>query len=109
MRFGLSDDELEILDSLFRSYSGVQKVILYGSRAMDTYRSGSDIDITLITDEGFSFGDLVSLEGDLTDSSLPYFVDVSIFHWLTGQNFIEHIQRVGKVLYERTAELISNK
>jgi predicted nucleotidyltransferase len=107
MRFGLSDDELEILDGLFRSYSGVQKVILYGSRAMGTYRPGSDIDITLIADEGFSFDDLVRLEGDLADSNLPYFVDVSIFHRLTGQNFIEHIRRVGKVLYERTAELVS--
>jgi predicted nucleotidyltransferase len=104
MHFGLSAESLETLHGLFAAYSGIQKVILYGSRAVGNYRPGSDIDITLITGNGFSYNDLVHLEGDLTESNLPYFVDVSIFSKLTSRNFIDHIQRVGKVLYERAAE-----
>jgi predicted nucleotidyltransferase len=103
-RFGLSAESLETLYSLFAAYPGIQKVILYGSRAMGNYRPGSDIDITLIADESFSYSDLVRLEGKLEESNLPYFVDVSIYIKLTSHNFIDHIQRVGKVLYERASE-----
>jgi predicted nucleotidyltransferase len=104
MRFGLSGEDLEILKGLFRDYPGVEKVILYGSRAMGTYRPGSDIDITLIAGGSFSYNDFLHLKGDLAESDLPYFVDVSLFSLLTSQHFIEHIQRVGKILYDRADE-----
>jgi predicted nucleotidyltransferase len=38
MKYGLSDKTLETLNGLFRKHSGIQKVILYGSRAMGSYR-----------------------------------------------------------------------
>ena len=105
MRFGLSDETLETLNGFFRSRENIQKAVLYGSRAMGNYRAGSDIDITLITGKGFSTGDLLDLEGELAGSSLPYFVDLSIFSKLTNKNFIEHINRAGKILYERSPAL----
>jgi predicted nucleotidyltransferase len=101
MRFGLSDETLETLNGFFQTRKNIQKVILYGSRAMGNYRAGSDIDITLISGGDFSTGDLMDLEGELADSGLPYFVDVSIFAKLTNKNFTDHINRVGKILYER--------
>jgi predicted nucleotidyltransferase len=104
MRFGLSDETLETLNKIFRTYESLQKVILYGSRAMGNYRTGSDIDITLISGEDFSFSDLLRLKGELEDSNLPYFVDVSIFSKLNNNNFIEHINRVGKTLYEKALQ-----
>jgi predicted nucleotidyltransferase len=102
MRFGLSGETLETLNGFFRARENIQRVMLYGSRAMGNYRAGSDIDITLITGGGFSTSDLLDLEGELADSSLPYFVDVSIFDKLTNKNFIDHINRVGKILYEKS-------
>ncbi|HDL3804495.1 TPA: DNA polymerase III subunit beta [Mannheimia haemolytica] len=39
--------------------------------------------------------------GDLDDSDSPYLFDLSIYHQLTNANFIEHIDRVGKVFYQR--------
>ena len=46
--FGLDVDTLRDMRQLFRQFSDIEKVILYGSRAKDNYRKGSDIDITLI-------------------------------------------------------------
>jgi predicted nucleotidyltransferase len=86
---------------LFQKYSGIQSVILYGSRAKGNYRNGSDIDITLYTDEGFGFNELSALAGDFDDSDLPYFVDVSIYNQLQDNDLIAHIKRVGKVLYTK--------
>jgi predicted nucleotidyltransferase len=101
MRFGLSDNSLEILYALFRKYGGIHRVLLYGSRAMGNYRAGSDIDIALVTGDDFSYSELIELKTELDDSSLPYFVDVSILNRINNKSLIEHINRVGQVLYEK--------
>jgi predicted nucleotidyltransferase len=97
--YGLSEYTLNTLNALFKKYSGIQSVILYGSRAKGNYRNGSDIDITLHTDDSFGFNELSRLAGDFDDSDLPYFVDVSIYNQLQDPDIKAHIQRVGKILY----------
>lgn len=96
---GLPDRALNTLETLFEKYSGITKVILYGSRAMGNYRNGSDIDITLETDDTFKYSDLTHLMGDFDESDLPYFVDCSVYENLENQNLKEHINRVGQVIY----------
>jgi len=48
MNYGLRGDEIEKIITVFKKYTKVDKVILYGSRAMGTYKPGSDIDLTVI-------------------------------------------------------------
>ncbi len=91
MKYGLSDRTLNTLNSIFQKYSGVKQAVIYGSRAKGNYRSGSDIDITLKTDDSFSRQDLLRIGNDFDDSDMPYFVDVS--------DLKAHIDRVGKILY----------
>jgi predicted nucleotidyltransferase len=102
--FGLPERSLKILYYLFKRYKYIRKVLIYGSRSMGNYHSGSDIDITLFTDPGFSDKDIGFLRDDLEVSDLPYFVDVSVYTELTNINLIDHILRRGKILYERAAE-----
>ena len=99
MQYGLSDNTLNILDSIFRKYPGIKQAILYGSRVKGKYRRGSDIDLTLKTGENFTFTDLLHIAGDFDDSDMPYFVDVSIYDKLSNPDLKAHIDRVGKVLY----------
>jgi len=99
MQYGLSDNTINILNSIFRKYQGINQAVLYGSRAKGKYRNGSDIDLSLKTDDGFSFDDLLDISGDFDDSDLPYFVDVSIYDTLSNPDLKAHIDRVGKVLY----------
>jgi predicted nucleotidyltransferase len=101
MRYGLPEKTLSTLNSIFDKYPGIQQVILYGSRAKGTYRNGSDIDLTLITDADFGYTDLLRIAGDFNDSDMPYLVDVSIYHRLSNSGLKEHIDRVGKVLFRR--------
>ncbi|MDR0760823.1 MAG: nucleotidyltransferase domain-containing protein [Treponema sp.] len=101
MKYGLSGAVLSVLNDLFRKHEGIQKVVLYGSRAMDNYRQGSDIDITLITGGDFRLEELFDLKGELDESSLPYLFDVSLFGRLKNENLLSHINRVGKVIYEK--------
>jgi predicted nucleotidyltransferase len=99
--YGLSDHTLNTLSALFQKYPGIERVMLYGSRAKGTYRNGSDIDITLHTDGNFGFNELSRLANDFDESDMPYFVDVSMYNQLRNPDLQAHIQRVGKILYTR--------
>ena len=100
-RYGLSDNTLNTLDSIFKKYPDIKQAILYGSRAKGNYRNGSDIDLSLKTGENFTFTDLLRIAGDFDDSDIPYFVDVSIYDKLSNPDLKAHIDRVGKVLHAR--------
>ena len=96
---GLSERTVNTLYSIFSKYLGIKQVIIYGSRAKGNFRIGSDIDITLKTDNNFSHNDLLHIANDFDDSTIPYFVDVSIYDMLSNSDLKAHIDRVGKVLY----------
>jgi len=99
MKYGLSDQTLATLDSIFRKYTGIRQAILYGSRAKGKYRRGSDIDLSLKTGNEFTFTELLRIAGDFDDSDIPFFVDVSIYEKLSNPDLKAHIDRVGKVLF----------
>ena len=100
MRYGLSESTLTKIQSVFASFSQVEKAILYGSRAKGNYKPASDIDLTLY---GASL--TTSLCGDIAESLddllLPYTIDLSVFEELEHAKLREHIERVGVVFYER--------
>ncbi|OHW61571.1 nucleotidyltransferase domain protein [Andreesenia angusta] len=100
MKYGLSDRVLEQILSVLRRYDKVEKAVIYGSRAKGNYRPGSDIDITLFG-KGLTILDLHNLEIMLDELYLPYSFDLSIFEKLQNEDLIDHINRVGKVIFDR--------
>lgn len=100
MKYGLSDRVLEQILSVLRRYDKVEKAVIYGSRAKGNYRPGSDIDITLFG-KGLTILDLHNLEIMLDELYLPYSFDLSIFEKLQNEDLIDHINRVGKVMFDR--------
>ena len=98
--YGMTDDELKLLCSLFARHKEIEQVILYGSRARGTHKPFSDVDITLLG-IGLTRSHLSRLMADLDESSLPYFFDISLFAKLTNPDLIEQIERTGVVLYQR--------
>ena len=104
MEYGLSDKTITSLFSIFNKYNGIKQVIIYGSRAKGNFRAGSDIDLTLKTDNSFTHNDLLHIANDFDDSNMPYFIDVSIYDKLTNPDLKAHIDRVGKVLYSAVTQ-----
>lgn len=98
---GLSKQEIDRIISVFEQYPQLEQVLLYGSRAKGNYRPASDIDLSL-------FGNEVDLtlqqqiELALDDLLLPYKFDISIYHRITNPEFKDHIDRVGRVFYQRS-------
>ena len=99
MDFGLSERSIAELDSIFKKYTWIKQVIIYGSRAKGNYRRGSDIDLTLKAADPISRTDMLRIANDFDDSDLPYFVDISIYDKISNPDLKAHIDRVGKVLY----------
>ena len=99
MRYGLSERTLSTINAIFQKYPDVKQVILYGSRAKGNFRNGSDIDLSLKTEDSFTRTSLLGIANDFDDSDLPYFVDVSVYDKLSSQSLKAHIDRVGKVIY----------
>ena len=100
--YGLKDETIEAIQLAIAKNRLIEKVILYGSRAKDTYRNGSDIDITLIG-TGLTLNNSVyPLIDELEDLYLPYMFDISVFSQINDENLIEHINRVGKILYTKS-------
>lgn len=98
--YGMTDDELNLLCSLFARQKEIEQVILYGSRVKGTHKPFSDVDITLL---GFRLTrtHLNRLSADIDESSLPYSFDISIFSQLSNPALIEQIEETGVVLYQR--------
>lgn len=99
MKYGLLDDELKLMRDVFELSPNIKKVVLYGSRAKGTNRPFSDVDITLMGDH-ITDDDLTNVMYRLSESSLPYFCDVSIFNNLSNDALVSHIKRVGQTIYE---------
>ena len=96
----MTDDELQLLCSLFARHKKIEQVILFGSRARGTHKPFSDVDITLLG-IGLTRSHLNRLMTDIDESSLPYSFDISLYAKLTNSDLIEQIERTGVVLYQR--------
>jgi predicted nucleotidyltransferase len=98
--FGLSDKTLETVRAILATCPELDKALVYGSRAMGNYRTGSDIDITLIG-ASLTMDMLFQLARQFDESNLPYMVDLSIMASINNPNLLDHIERIGQVLYQR--------
>ena len=101
MKYGLSTTTVERLQNTLLLYPEVEKAVLYGSRAMGTYRPGSDIDLTLCGGE-LNHTLLTQINNELDDLLLPYQIDLSLMALLSHPALLDHIRSVGVVLYAKS-------
>ena len=100
MVYGLPKEAVEEIHSVLSGYSQIEEAILYGSRAKETARKGSDIDLVLKgKDLDLHLLNQICLE--LDDLLLPYRIDLSLFKSIENPDLIDHINRVGKIFYKK--------
>ncbi|QKZ13549.1 nucleotidyltransferase domain-containing protein [Spirosoma sp. KUDC1026] len=96
---GLSDETVRLIQSVFTAYPAVERVVLYGSRAKGTYRTGSDIDLAIVGN-GLTYRAMLDLHNALDDLELLYRFDLLNLQTASNPELIDHIQRVGVLLYQ---------
>jgi predicted nucleotidyltransferase len=93
----LQPAELELVLSVLRQHPEIESAILFGSRAKGTHSDRSDVDLALAG----SLGDLgaEAIAAELEELPLPYRFDVHALAAITHTPLLEHIERVGMVIY----------
>lgn len=100
MDFGLHADTISAIVETISKYANIQKAVIYGSRAKGNYKPGSDIDIALYADD-LNLNQVNEISVALDDLMLPYIFDISIYNKIKNKDLLEHIDRVGKPIFER--------
>jgi predicted nucleotidyltransferase len=97
--FGLPPSAVARIRGVMASHPEVERAVLYGSRAKGTYKTGSDIDLTMYGDD-LDLTILLKILDELDDLLLPWIIDLSIFRQIDNESLKEHIERVGVVFYQ---------
>lgn len=96
--YGLSFQQLENISNVFKKFPEVESAVLFGSRAKNTYKPSSDIDISL-TGKDINLNLLSKIIHQLDDLLLPYQFDVSVYHQIQNPELLDHIEKVGITFY----------
>lgn len=91
---GLPLSSVHALINLFQTYPEIKQVILYGSRAKGTHRTGSDIDLCLVA-PSLTSQQQANIETQIDDLLLPWKVDLCLAHQIDNPALRLHIKRVG--------------
>jgi type I restriction enzyme S subunit len=97
---GLDQDEVTKMQEIFSRYGNIEKVILYGSRAMGRWKPYSDIDLTVVGEE-ITQDQIHEIENDLDYLLMPYKIDLSIMKSINNPELLEHIARVGIPFFDK--------
>jgi len=104
MNFGLSQKSIDLMTEVFAQWQEIDKVCVFGSRAMGNYKKGSDVDLVVyglrVTDEIIN-RIRVQLNEELP---LPYYYDVLHYESLKNEDLKNHIDTFGKAFYVRGRE-----
>ncbi len=85
------------LTSVFKRFSKIEKVRIYGSRAKGNFKPNSDIDLAI---EGIQNDlEVEALAMELDELPMPYKFDLKSVSGIKNQALLEHINRVGIPIY----------
>lgn len=101
--FGLTNQDIQYIIDEISNYPQIEEAIIFGSRALNTYQVGSDIDIALKGEEIQTIVPRIS--GILNEESpLPYFFDILDYNMIDNSDLRDHINRVGQIIYKKTLQ-----
>lgn len=102
MRFGLPESTLDRIVAVLSRHPKIEKAVIFGSRAKGTYKKGSDIDLA-ISGRALDSAEEARLHEELDELLLPYTIDTANYSRIENPALIDHIDRVGALLYDRSS------
>ena len=101
MKYGLFDSQLKTIEEVLSSHPKIEEAVLFGSRAMDTFKEASDVDIAL---KGSKVNAKLAIKLQSyfeEETDLPYFFDFVSYSHIDNKNLIKHIDKEGIVIYRK--------
>lgn len=101
MKYGLSDAQFEEIVQILASYPQIEAAVLFGSRALGTFKEASDVDIAL-KGERVNAALAATLKDHLEEETyLPFFFDFIAYPTITNAALKEHIDRKGVSIFQK--------
>ena len=101
MKHGLSESQFNEVIKIISEYKEIDEAVLFGSRAMNTFKEASDVDIA-IKGEKASHELASRLKCRFEeDTNLPFFFDFISYPNLNSKDIKKHIDKYGVVIYRR--------
>lgn len=100
MLYGLQESDVEKIINVFKVNKNIDKAILFGSRAIKKFSEGSDIDIA-IKGNNLKLNDILDISIAIDELYLPYKFDIVIYDRIKEPALLEHIDRVGIILFSK--------
>ena len=99
--YGLRQKDMDYMFRIFDNIPGIEKVILYGSRATGGFKKGADVDLAVVG-EGVTTSNIARIHFLLENES-PTFLWFDVLHYdtLKSDTLKNEIDTFGKVLYTR--------
>ncbi len=95
--YGIAEKSYLLLQEYFTNHKNILKVMIFGSRATNQYRNGSDIDLAIW---GIDIDD-IKIKMDLENLQTPYMYDVINYDKLEKEELKKHIDTKGQLFYEK--------
>lgn len=95
----IDDKLLKKIIEVFSSNEKIEKAILFGSRALNTEKYNSDIDIAIIGDNDLLFCERIKEELSNLPTLLKF--DIINYHDIKNPNLKNHIDEEGIVIYNK--------
>lgn len=96
---GIAPATVVKLQRLFDRTPGLERVLLFGSRAQGTFRNASDIDLA-VDGPNMSRRDVARLRGEIEELELMYPVDLVSLQDKLDERFRGFIERDGRVVWQ---------
>ncbi|WP_404359244.1 nucleotidyltransferase family protein [Methylotuvimicrobium sp. KM1] len=101
MKYGLTDAQWQEITAFIEQYPEVEQAILFGSRAMGTFKEASDVDIA-IKGEKVTASLAQRIKFDIEeDTYLPFFFDMVAYPSISNDALKQHIDDKGVVIFRR--------
>jgi predicted nucleotidyltransferase len=104
MKFGLPDPVILSIQGILKNFPEIEQVLIYGSRAKGNFKPQSDIDLVIKSGSNEAAIDLSTINrirAVLHSLSIPYSFDLCVYQDIQNQELLDHIDRVGQVLYAK--------
>lgn len=102
MKYGLSERQPQEVTSILSSYDAIEEAVFFGSRAIDTYKEASDVDIA-IKGEKANWQLATEIKNQLEEETyLPFFFDVVAYNSINNKQLLAHINQKGKRIFSKT-------
>jgi predicted nucleotidyltransferase len=104
LHFGIYEKSYRLIYQELKNEPKIKRAVLFGSRAMNTAKKGSDIDIA-VYGNNIDIRLLNRISAKLNQElPIPYHIDILNYKNINSQELKDHIHKYGKIIYDTNNE-----